>query len=332
MATEKAEPAKDLRLTKLFKRQHGLVTTSQATALGIRYDTLSARCRAGSLVRVSPGIYRLAASPVTQEQRLLAALLSHPSGAVASHRAAAWLHGFDDCPFFIEVRARSVAGTRPYPVHEAHDVFADTTTVSGIRCTTAARTLLDLAALFDARRLEIALLSAVRLGRVSYSQLERHLQRRGRGRLGAPLLRRLIAASANQEPTDSALATALIQMLRDAGLPLPVREYRVGPYILDAAYPDTKVALEADGLAAHGSAPALVHDLRRQNYLLLAGWRPFRFTHWDMAAGEAAGRSLVTVCLALGLNPADYGLGDNSSCRRRPAHAARPADVGDRAD
>ena len=45
------------------------------------------------LVAVHRGVYRLSGVPVTDEQRLLAAVLAAGLGALASHRSAAWLWG-----------------------------------------------------------------------------------------------------------------------------------------------------------------------------------------------------------------------------------------------
>jgi hypothetical protein len=41
-------------------------------------------------------VYRICGAPVTELQLLVAAVFAAGAGAVASHRAAAWLWGLDD--------------------------------------------------------------------------------------------------------------------------------------------------------------------------------------------------------------------------------------------
>lgn len=52
-------------------------------------------------------------------------------------------------------------------------------------------------------------------------------------------------------------------------------------YYLDIGFPRQWLALEIDGWEAHGGRDAFEQDRRRQNDLILAGWRILRFT-WDM--------------------------------------------------
>jgi very-short-patch-repair endonuclease len=47
---------------------------------------------------------------------------------------------------------------------------------------------------------------------------------------------------------------------------------------LDFAYVAHKVAIECDGFSTHGSRLAFEDDRRRQNFLVLEGWRVLRFT------------------------------------------------------
>ena len=42
------------------------------------------------------------------------------------------------------------------------------------------------------------------------------------------------------------------------------------------------VAIEVDGLAVHSGAEAFQKDRKRQNYLILSGWRVLRFTWRDL--------------------------------------------------
>jgi very-short-patch-repair endonuclease len=51
---------------------------------------------------------------------------------------------------------------------------------------------------------------------------------------------------------------------------------------LDLAWPDERVFLEADGAAYHRTRKDFFNDRARQNLLVVARWRPLRYT-WPVA-------------------------------------------------
>lgn len=63
---------------------------------------------------------------------------------------------------------------------------------------------------------------------------------------------------------------------RTPGCRVPVLQYRVGPYFLDRAYPDRKIALEYDG-RTHLTPERARRDLNRQAYVTREGWTVIRF-------------------------------------------------------
>jgi very-short-patch-repair endonuclease len=72
-------------------------------------------------------------------------------------------------------------------------------------------------------------------------------------------------------------------------LPEPVRQFDVTVqgerFRLDLAYPEQRLFLEGDGFGVHGTRSAFEDDRRRQNLLVLAGWRSLRFT-WRQTRHE----------------------------------------------
>ena len=68
---------------------------------------------------------------------------------------------------------------------------------------------------------------------------------------------------------DSPMETRIRFALVQAGLPCPVLQHPVGPYLLDLAYPDLKLAIEYDG-REHLIPERALHDLHRQAYLTRA--------------------------------------------------------------
>ena len=61
------------------------------------------------------------------------------------------------------------------------------------------------------------------------------------------------------------------------GLPVPVVQHPVGPFLLDLAYPSVRLAVEYDG-EAHRVQERALRDLDRQAYLTAARWTILRFT------------------------------------------------------
>src|SRR4051794_27836307 len=77
-------------LDRAGRDRHGLITDTALAehATPKQRKGLIAR---GELIREHPGVLRLAGSPMTQEQRTLAAVVASGPGAAASHRSAAKL-------------------------------------------------------------------------------------------------------------------------------------------------------------------------------------------------------------------------------------------------
>lgn len=57
-----------------------------------------------------------------------------------------------------------------------------------------------------------------------------------------------------------------------------VPQYEIGPYRVDFAIPDKKVAIELDGHDYHKTKEQRTNDAQRERYLELEGWRVIRFT------------------------------------------------------
>jgi very-short-patch-repair endonuclease len=91
--------------------------------------------------------------------------------------------------------------------------------------------------------------------------------------------------------TDSELETRFLQLVRDAGLPQPQRQYEVRDgtgFIarIDFAYRDRRLAIELDGFGPH--ADRVERDRTRQNPLVLLGWTILRLTWADVVEGPAS--------------------------------------------
>jgi very-short-patch-repair endonuclease len=80
----------------------------------------------------------------------------------------------------------------------------------------------------------------------------------------------------------SALERRVEALLRGSGLPPHVREHPVGRWRLDFAWPDRRVAVEADGRRWHSSAADFERDRSKSNALNESGWKVLRVTWSDL--------------------------------------------------
>ncbi|MFA5892171.1 MAG: type IV toxin-antitoxin system AbiEi family antitoxin domain-containing protein [Actinomycetota bacterium] len=275
------------RLAKIARAQHGVFTRAQALASGFNARMIDRRVMSGVWERAHPGVYRLGGAPVTWRQMLLATCLAAGPEAVASLRSAAvvWgLPGFAPGRFELSV-PRSGRRARAGSVHHPRALPAiDVTEVDGIPVTTPARTLVDIAGIVAADVVEEALDDALRRGIVTIAQVRRRTRDLdARGRPGSGVLAKLLDARAGPaEVPQSVFETRLLRALRKAGLPKPAVQHEVrtprGRAVLDFAYPEPRVAIEADGFRWHSSRQQWDHDRARRNALTALGWTVIHVT------------------------------------------------------
>jgi very-short-patch-repair endonuclease len=278
----------------IASRQFGLVSRSQTRESGIPAKAVHDRIRVGRWERVLPGVYRVAGAPVSWHQSLMAAVLWAP-GAAVSHRAAAalWeLEGFSAGP--VEL---STAGDRKTPadwitLHRTSRLdHADITVVGVLPVTTPTRTIADLCGVLGRTDVEPALEDALRRGLTSLPRLRWVAERLGgRGRTGARLLAELLRERLRGWTAPaSQLESRVRRLLRDAGMPDPecqweIREHGTLLARVDFAYPEAKLAIEADGYRHHSGRIAWQADRIRRNALTSRGWRVLHVTWQDLEA------------------------------------------------
>jgi very-short-patch-repair endonuclease len=167
------------------------------------------------------------------------------------------------------------------------------TSIGPIPVTTAARTLFDLGAVVPRAAVQAAVTDALRQRLVTPERLERCLQEAGgRGHRGAKAVRTLLETLTGHRP-ESVLELRLIRILRRSGLPEPASQYSIrrGQKVVarvDLAYPDIRLAIEADGYRYHGGPAEWRRDLARRNELTGLGWRVIQVTWEDVTRRPAA--------------------------------------------
>ena len=284
----------DNRLVQIALEQHGVVGIQQGPFVDITPTDLRREARRGSARRLGPGVYRIGGAAPTFEQSVIAVLLQSDHDARASHRSAARLHGLDGfrtCPV-IEITmplTANLAVPRHTVVHRSGRLDLESLAWAGeIATMSVERTLVDLGAVVPAVLVEAAVESAIRLGLTTETKLRLAIDRGGgRGCRGVATLRRVLAVRAPGGAAGSTLEVHLLDAIRAAGLPMPVRQFELrlprGIVLkLDLAYVDEAVSIEGRGFEPHGGRRSFYDDMERRNLLIAHGWLPLEVGWCDV--------------------------------------------------
>jgi very-short-patch-repair endonuclease len=286
-------PRVDHRIAELATDQHGIVSLSQLRGLGFSESAVHKRIAAGRLHQLHQGVYAVGHAAATPERRFLAAVIACGPRALLSHRSAAALWGLrEDRRASIDVTAPNRRGRTPLGIGAHRDrslTAADRAQLHGIPCTTVERTLLDFAAVAPIWELRKAISEAEVL-RILDHDAVRGLVKRNRGRRGVARLRMLLdEIHPLTKRTRSEMEQRFLSMCVRAGLPQP--EVNVSLQIdgrcvkPDFLWRDAHLVVEADSRRYHDTDSAFQGDRRREQRLLLAGWRVARCT-WEQVERE----------------------------------------------
>jgi very-short-patch-repair endonuclease len=279
MDTKVAPPPRDARLAALARRQHGVVSLAQLLDLGLSLKGIAERVRTGRLHRIHRGVYAVSPAPLRVEGYWLAAVLACGPGAVLSHRSAAELWELrPSAATTIDVTVPSRAGRakrRGIKVHRSSRLAPEETLVrDGIPVTTVARTVLDLADVLQTQALKRAIDEAEYRGRFDLTSLTAVVQNNP-GRRGAKLL---ALAKEPAQRTRSDLEIDFLAFCRRHRLPRPIVGASVAGYEVDFVWPEARLIVETDGLAAHRTRRAFEDDRKRDRRTLRAGYNTVRLT------------------------------------------------------
>lgn len=290
----------DQRAAAVARSQRGLASRHQLIeSASVSTSTITRRLAAGQWSEPVPGVVDLgthAPSPLGGLQGLL--LATGPSSWV-SHVSAAHLHGFLDVspprsPDILVIRGgRTRAGTAV--LHTTRGLEPDEETMRhGLRCTTPARTLFDIAPGTTTDLLERYAADLARRDSTVLEQLGVLLRRYP----GANGRRRLLTALSRLPEGVAELASPLevlgvAAMLR-AGAPAPTLQYRVrdggGAVVkrVDAAWPQARTLVEFDGAAYHDTSASRIHDEEVRARIRALGWTIEVLRHQDLDGPKPA--------------------------------------------
>jgi very-short-patch-repair endonuclease len=119
---------------------------------------------------------------------------------------------------------------------------------------------------------------------------------RNLGAYGSARIADLLVPAADR--ADSAAKRVIVGLLRGARITGWQRGLPFGPWTIDVAFPDAKVAVEVDGWAWHVDVDRFRSDRRKGNALANAGWTVLRFTWHDLTARPEYVVAAIRVALA----------------------------------
>jgi hypothetical protein len=264
----------------------GVITRRELLELGFSTRQIEVRVARGRWTIVARGVYQLAEP--RDRRDVMRSVLAAWSGAVISHESAGELHGL---PFVTSDRvivSHHSRTTHAFPgveVRRTHDLDAwHVEDRDGLRVTTVARTIIDLASTRSVRLMETIFDRAVSEDAVELFEVEAVLAAVGRrGKPGTTVMREVLAERLGEDRDSSVLERHGRRVIVDAGLPLPVAEFPI-PWTVDRrfddAYPDQRVAIEWDSRRFHGQRASFEADRSRDRDAAIHGWTMLRFT-WD---------------------------------------------------
>lgn len=257
----------------------GLVTPAMAEQVGIHPTTFRRRAQREDWAKLQRNVWALPGSPSTHRLRCLAALYVVGERALVGRRSAAYEHGLvRDEPDTLELVVPRDRGIPRRPgvtaVNSRTLRQADAHEVNGLRLTSPARTVCDLAAVLNDEELLYVAIRARQSGAATEAALrEQHARMKG-----APGTHRLGRVLDEMHRLDSGFEWTVRRGITDADLPAPHPE----PYALtcpdgrsidlDIAWPHWRVGVEVAGLVWHNAAQQTT-DHVRHNQATVATWR-----------------------------------------------------------
>jgi len=217
------------------------------------------------------------------EARYMAAVKACGEGAFLGGRAAGYLYGLlptckNPPPPSVWTRTeRKIKGIRTRRYRTAHKT--QTTTWKRIPITTVPRTLIDLSHVlpFD------DLARACHEAGVKYGTKPRHVEAILKLRPNAPgskKLRRVLYGEARV--TLSKLERRFLELLKEAGLPLPVTNRLASGRRVDCRWPEHRLTVELDSYTYHSSRHAWEKDQARRREARKRGDQFRRYTYDDV--------------------------------------------------
>lgn len=281
------------------------MTTSQLADCGLSRWILGRLVDEGVVRLVRPGVYAVGGRRASGwEAAMAAGLLVGPDGAL-SHATAAGVHRLPQLALPADPPELSVSGSR-HPrlagvvVHRVRHLDPlDVVTRHGVQVTSPERTMVDLADRLGENLLVRVVDEGCVAGLWTPASLTATLNRLGGSRRpGSAALRSVLVARCDEPAVETFLELRVVRLLAPFA-PFETQHQVViagDLIIIDIAWPDLLVAVEADGWQVRTrSYSKFERGQRRNNLLVAAGWHVVHVTSGmdDQTIVSDVGRVLV---------------------------------------
>lgn len=294
-------------LTKAAERSHGIVTYDDVLATGMSERQVRRLCEDRRLVDLGYGVYRMGGAPPSFAGDVLAAIRAFPDETWASHHTAARLHDLR-----VWSRDQRIELTRPTVlsaqrsiarVHRSTRLLPHhLTAVDGVPCTSASRTVFDLARTTGVLQLKRGIDRGLLSGCCTMPSLYRvFYEMGGPGRPGTRRMREVLELlGIDHVPPESGLEEVGFVLLDGLGFRWQVEMSDEEGYIrrVDGLHDPGRLVLELDG-PQHRREPQLSLDRAGDARLRRLGFDVVRLEWVDVTRlGPATRAELAARLLA----------------------------------
>ncbi len=270
----------DAAVSRIAAVQKTLLAPEELMACGLGEGAIAHRLKTGRLHVVFRGVYSFGCGELPPFARELAGLKVYGDRSFVSHRSSAFVWGLiERAPPEVEVSVvdrgcRSREGLR---VHRIQAIDrGELRRREGLWVSSPSRVCLEIAATSPSD-LPGVIDEGIAKRLVSKRELEvivaRHHGRRGAARLAA-----ILGDESAMTITRSRAEKAMLKLIRDARLPLPEVNVRLGPYKPDFLWRQQRLIVELDSYGVHGGPAAIRNDREKDLYYRDARFDVLRFT------------------------------------------------------
>jgi hypothetical protein len=299
-------PSRGQRLARLAARQESIVELRQLYELGFSYAEVKGLVAMGVLYQLHRGVYAYGNPNVAPHARLRAALCACAAQSFLTHSSAASVYGHRPINRYkIEVTVPGSGGRsrRGLILHRTRTPIdkRDVTTRNGLRVSTFARLLVDMAASKDARYLQELITFGVHKRLFNPNHIEAAIARHAR-RPGIAVLKSGVARYRPHPDRKSNLERSVGRWLvTRPDIPAPESNVQLGIWEIDMLWREQGVALELDGRDYHTAVEEFDRDRIKDRQLQLMGLKPIRISdfEWEYAREPAIEDLLALLGLAV---------------------------------
>jgi hypothetical protein len=279
----------DYVLGQIASSQAGLLGHDQVIARGLSERGIRHRVQSNAWLPAGRGLYRVNGVDGDYRGYLRAAIAILP-GATVSHESAAELRAIPSVQrgkAVVTVHARTTHVFPGVRIHRSLDLADHHRSVlGGLPVTTAARTIVDLAAFLRRQHMAHVIDESLAARIVAIDELQALFDEVARrGRTGSALMRSLLGERTGfDHVTATTLERVGMKTFVAGGLPRPEFQYPA-PWdptrAIDFAWPSYRLGCECDSRRWHTRVNDFQTDRTRDNLSLDHNWRIYRYTWQD---------------------------------------------------